>query len=1001
MSEEVLIGKLGAINYITNVDLKGDCTNHPVPLIKAETVEPIMSFSSDKLPSGVFEAHGIVNSIDPETMELEVQFSKKQFEKFHRDSAKVCSEKFSWFLPSELKPSSYEQSRSTQLKCLSDAAYKNKNYTAAENLGSAMEISQTREKKREETYENTLEKYRESVKVFIDHDNQGQFWKIFSELRSMKPTGIDPFIPLLTVFSGFISPSDLHDLISEARSIDEYKTYGIVQTYLNLTLQFAASNSKIVRTVYNANSLAVIQNQWSDDGFFKWFLPTYLSAGSDFPDSICFDCSTIIQYMNEAFSFMSTGQYKNAISKLVDATPFYVGNTRLYQYLSLAWCLWGDSQKPLDMLIRAKMLPVWPQISPHLKKAIMNFISSTETQLTPPTKPPPTTSRIEQAIKDFRAMYFEDDSAKKWCQSCLTVLDRCKDALSLSENNQYHNINALREGLSFVYWILKDIVRKSWKIIDSNDAQSVLEKSVELVKITYCTYDNLVVDGIRDCHIDALVTSDRKKVFIQPAIIDFADIQAEAKLGDDLKLTRESVLSLSIGATKLLLQLIGECSAQATLSGVDLNNLKIAPDSAMLFKHWVWSVIRSTDTVSGINTVKCALESLDEKKNTIDDNLVSWGEYLFKSYNHSTAEGHGHITKVRNAIERRWNVQYPGARSFHLAHSGYSKLNERNIFNLNIISSCSLAIPGDDCSTKHIFKFAGNIFGWRLLETFEEWGERLCHFCPHLLPPLDFEILGGEILNLTYDRKQPLPKIECPFKSSINSIQFLRALLKIYQSIHAKISAKITLIGNDDVPDFSTTRGWNNELTEWVKSNPDSWKDMIKNNSISPEKIIIDKSEKFYSLVKAAIQEKYKLTEEAKSEYDLDVYLKTVPGSNKEDSIVFKTAQLLENCRLDRTQSHNVYVNSEDDARSVFRVLLEVLIEQSFVQILFEKPARWSVSNWRIIDVELQTKLLSDLDHFHGPESHLTGHGPVQNHFNAGVFVQGKKSANCHIYFET
>ena len=42
MSEEEIIGKLGAINVndSSNADLKGDYTNHPVPFddIKAETV---------------------------------------------------------------------------------------------------------------------------------------------------------------------------------------------------------------------------------------------------------------------------------------------------------------------------------------------------------------------------------------------------------------------------------------------------------------------------------------------------------------------------------------------------------------------------------------------------------------------------------------------------------------------------------------------------------------------------------------------------------------------------------------------------------------------------------------------------------------------------------------------------------------------------------------------------------------------------------------------------
>lgn len=97
---------------------------------------------------------------------------------------------------------------------------------------------------------------------------------------------------------------------------------------------------------------------------------------------------------------------------------------------------------------------------------------------------------------------------------------------------------------------------------------------------------------------------------------------------------------------------------------------------------------------------------------------------------------------------------------------------------------------------------------------------------------------------------------------------------------------------------------------------------------------------------------------------------------------------------------HSVFVETEERARHLVQLLLEISAERLLRRALVEGGmTNWTGDNIDAISERLERDLNALIGAFHGPEVHLSGTAPMQVHYNAGIVTSSLSIINTHIYF--
>lgn len=121
---------------------------------------------------------------------------------------------------------------------------------------------------------------------------------------------------------------------------------------------------------------------------------------------------------------------------------------------------------------------------------------------------------------------------------------------------------------------------------------------------------------------------------------------------------------------------------------------------------------------------------------------------------------------------------------------------------------------------------------------------------------------------------------------------------------------------------------------------------------------------------------------------------------NSDEKIIFLTAELIDITEHGRWEkSHSVYVEKDEEARNIFRIILEVTVEQ----ILRDLLVNASMERWKVTDTDFTKNLVEQLQNligtFHGPEKHVGTKGPLQEHYNASTSTSRLTLVNTYIFF--
>ncbi|NBV42481.1 hypothetical protein EBR96_06915, partial [bacterium] len=115
----------------------------------------------------------------------------------------------------------------------------------------------------------------------------------------------------------------------------------------------------------------------------------------------------------------------------------------------------------------------------------------------------------------------------------------------------------------------------------------------------------------------------------------------------------------------------------------------------------------------------------------------------------------------------------------------------------------------------------------------------------------------------------------------------------------------------------------------------------------------------------------------------------------------FMAAVLIRNVQEVRAEGfHSILVDTESTATMIQRLLIEIAIQQRLHLAIVDNPDQWEIQIHSPIPDLIRDAIQPIGTAFHGPETHRTGMGPDQLHYNAGIAGFGSSGLrNTHIYF--
>ncbi len=849
----------------------------------------------------------------------------------------------------------------------------------AEDLEKRAEESKTKETKLSKNWDKQLRSYYESFpQPFFCELETLQLEPLVvqcEELSSMQPQSIMPFLPWLTTHSYLLDDENLAEFIVQAKKCDLYLTYGAVFQFWLMSisiLELKPKASRVFKALHQAYPEDIV-------------LGPFIKALDSKEEELEVDEERVKSAVETAFNQLAEGKIDEAIHQLSQTKPLLMGFSLIHRCLAFAWALKGDSERAMSLEKRASQLPFIFETSRIIVSselfdktwAMLDTIRSKKVKVpktgkTPPFRPSWAKTFIEQTKHPERVDY---DSICAFLNECIKI-ETAEDPEKglIITKAEVQNFVPLYLGLRWFssHMVLSQGRQEAYKTLSR--AIGVLAGEVTTPNDWFSEHFERHQEG--DCaHFSV---SCQVPFGLEPDPLPKIQFQGGLRV-----LTPESRNSLALCVTKQLYDLwigmlIATVPTRVESLAEALDEIKeVLPSKnpqvffGLLRLGFNTGIPRNATESALSQRAICSLEHyLKNPLFPVKESTLEWMKFCTFSQDPCESPSGSLHAEVRG-------IYYP---------PGYKLQATDNPLALRDVLLASHRIemrsapdPTFELSRETmyaVFEFSQHLFGWRLNETFEEWGARLKKeqkegiFAP------------GYTLNPVRSSSNTEFKL-----ATLKALPILRHILEFWIEFYEKTAAKNAFIqadGNEDLPGNSE-RPWHQNVA------PQQWKQMIQTNT--------PKTYPGYAALSK--KDQTALSQVVKSKHEHDQELKTLKKSAY-TSEVPAALSLLSNAEQQRQEvSHSIFVKTKEVAERTYRILLEVAIDRKIRHLLVQSGP----TQWKILETQEAVQLLRPLfetlsGSFHGPEEHLSGMGPLQRHFNAAAVPPSTALVNTHIYFD-
>lgn len=541
-----------------------------------------------------------------------------------------------------------------------------------------------------------------------DSSIQDAYKKLYEQLRKADPKSLVPIHLRFAMFHSALEEPELSKMLMEAKSIDYHLAY---VSFLSIVMRDIDSKK-------HKKGLQALSEAYPDD----LVLPQILSSPNAGKKDAPFELSQIGETISKALhDLRHKTTRQSALAVVLKETQKLVGYSILQRYLVLALLLNGKLASAKTALSRAdKFLDL---ANPFFSSYVAPFCPKRAQEGIPlpieAIEPPPTPLSVFIELKESKAI--DLSLALKFIETSTKALQ--------SDTEQ----------LPFVYFGMSHLLRH---FKSTPDWSKLFQPLVDLCCLT-----------AEICHqgtVDSWVESKFTRINYGDEIeyeIDFSDHDSEQAQNTipkfaftpQLQLTDDSRASLATGITKkgycLLKNLmLSECLLHGTKAELPISP-EIDPDRVKedLHSHMMMDDGRLAFYLS-VNQLK---HLYTKKELQLDASLLNWVKFCIFC---ADAPSYKKDCSLDQEIWARYypqNLTKAGLNNFMTWHrlnceSQNDPLAMRLAARDTIMASQHLSqrIPtvGDDRSPYGLYMTSKHLFGWRLSETFDTWGERLKRF---------------------------------------------------------------------------------------------------------------------------------------------------------------------------------------------------------------------------------------------------------------------------------
>lgn len=803
-----------------------------------------------------------------------------------------------------------------------------------------------------------------------DETRQENFWAEFEELKDLNPISITPYLPFLTFFGVCLESSSLKEIFMQAKTVSPHITYAYfiiyLQSYKHLTIlrpddQEIGRIIKVMREVYPQDVILAALEESKQNG-----IPT-----------LNIETAKINFALKISLELILKGDYQQAIRILAQNKPLLPGFSILHEFLALAHALNGNKQKAVRLLKRFQKLPKISKDgivnSEVIMKSFLQFLSisfSTNLNNAPSVTHPK--SKSADVIEKIINMISSPRKGSQFILAAKSFLDASSDFLVNNQERSYHVL--------FIFVGLKWLAEHVPVYLDEDELKNLFESFFICRLADAKTHDN------SDVNSGQVDFGDYLKLFFNPLSHETPEIHFGLTEIDEASIAPLNFALFSLQKRFLMAQVHRNLPKSCI---VDKN--RNLPNDIGVLRIFIAEGINAMKNPSedSRRAFEVAEEFYMKTITSLDPSLkiertfLEWAKIGLYTYGSNCNLSEDVSLKLKGLSERYQIL----CKSFSVERS-----IEENTISLrdaivasNRLSKESMEFDEGEFSWFTLYEYAEHLFGWRKNEAFYTWGERLKVAAAHPAFLPDYQTLNHEF---TFDSLPDASAIKIPFKK--NARAFIRALLNFWVDFHHLTTEKNTFIQQGEDEEGSKE----SRLDQIVKSlDPEFLKKIVVENApkLFPEfDSLTSQQQKQFS---AMVNDKSAHCVEVR---ELSTLYNQQLTDSGDDQAIFVAALMLNAVSFSRQEArHSLYVESESTARLVYQILLQVSVERVVRQFLIaQEPDEDADYSHLIKDLE---KLKGK---FHGPETHISGHGPLQPHYNAGVITQEGIILNTHIYFE-
>jgi hypothetical protein len=861
----------------------------------------------------------------------------------------------------------------------------------------------------------------------VDEAQKAECWKLFAELRAIRPLSMAPFYPWLTILAVKLEQNTLKGIIEDAYACDPYLTYALTLQYLRLSL--TPRNNHLFH-LHNTENILIVLNVLKEKYPRDILIPELIVGLNAKTLKIQLDLSPIADGLTKTLNALASDDLDLTISSLIALKPLLMGHSLLYQYLTLAFILKGDVKKAEELLQRASFLPeiLDKGMPSELMKIIMGILEKVFPSQQSAIKEEQTSeNKLPPAMTSNTLLEIFLNLAKTQHSLDLTLAKEFIDASAeaLQVNCTLH--------LAIVYFGMRWLVSRL--VVIPNAFETYRPLYLSLGKLTtisaYICFEFGKLDPWISERFKKQTKDDNKFYFVvsYPSTT-FGMTESETlpdfTVRDNLKLGSASINSIAVSLTKMIYHLtLGLMTSHLTPDYVAEHSealKEFLPDDPTNFMEILQAGLKSEIQKLGCKTplFDCAVGylrrylgiCLDVRPFPVDSKVLDWAKFCvfsleapsFSSEQMDQEINEDYYPKelTKDSFEKKLS-QFKEVLKFYFpdlpkapqlleialrdAWLAQYRIDERSSSKVTRVT-----LPQDNESTYSVFKMSQYLFGWRSTESFDEWGARLKGLAFSGPAALDIHLMQNVKLELTPQDVKDQPIIESNGETTkVRGLLrlFLQFWIEFYQKTKEK-NEHIAKGGNEDKPD-TIEQNWNQGIKEEL------WASIVQHNRPQNYPNFKRLSPTDRSALEEIIGKKHHHAKEITK-----LKCNKRPGYiQPQDFVTLLAASLITSTEYDRSETfHSAYVESEPEARQLYRILLDVSTDRLMRRALITSGAdNWVVENIETARELLETALNILLGCFHGPETHASGEGPLQIHFNAKITISTQAMVNTHIYF--